>query len=755
MRIYRLTLVPLLLLGLGGTAAAAPPEPPRLCPPALPAAPPAPLEAPGAAVAARAVDGESGRPVAGALSWDPARPGLVARADGRGELLAPRPAANGRLCVAAPGFVAAEQAVPALAETGGAPYRLRLLLWPARRVHGRVVGADRRPLPAARVHLVVPLPLAGSAGEIRAALPAEAATGPDGSFDLVWAAAERARLAVRAPGYAPAAIEFERRRAADLGEIALAPLAALSGEVRDGAGRPVPGAAVSAVAAGGEETVASTGPRGEFTLAGLAPGDRLTLSVTKGGFSPAVLSGVAVPRAHPLAIELRRALRLRGVVMDEDGEPVAGARVVALALPGRQGDQDGAFPAIGRPVAQAAAGEGGGFVFGGLPPGPLRLVASASGFLPAAREVDLAEADAGDPVALTLSRGATVEGRVLTAAGEPAAGARVTLDGAGRELGAETPQAVAGEDGAYRLAGVPAGEAAVRAEWRGVPPAVAPLAVQAGVNPLDITLRDGFEVAGRVATAAGEPVAGAELALVPLDTPAAPPPPLASGEDGGFRWESVAAGRYRLRGEKPGYGGEPLEVAVDGGPVAGIELRMDAGGALAGRIAGLAPGEAERVEVRASAPERRDRIATPGADGRYRLVDLGPGAWTVVAQLAGSSRAARGVAVVPPGGEAALDLALGGGLTLGGVVAHGGAPVAGAWVTVWGNGGSGVIASVPTGADGHFRLEGLAPGPYEVAVVHQASGLSRRVTLALDQDLDLPLDLPGAPAKAAAATPMP
>jgi hypothetical protein len=81
--------------------------------------------------------------------------------------------------------------------------------------------------------------------------------------------------------------------------------------------------------------------------------------------------------------------------------------------------------------------------------------------------------------------------------------------------------------------------------------------------------------------------------------------------------------------------------------------------------------------------------------------------------------------------------------TLAGTVIHGGVPVAGAWVTVWDERGS---AAAATGADGRFRIEGLAPGPCEVAAVHPGSGLERDVRIDLETDADLTLELPDAPA---------
>jgi len=732
------------------TAAASSPslEPPsgsaasaRLCPPAPAASATDPALSPRGVVAIRTVNGETGRPVAGAVVWPAARPAARSLADERGLLRMEAPTMGG-LCAAAPGFVAVEQAMPPPAATGGVTYRFPIVLWPVHLVRGKVVTPDRAPLPGARVHLGFPALAAGSRKRVGAALPVERSTGSGGGFELLWAAVDRITLFVRAPGFATASVEAvaSPRGTTDLGEIILAPLVALAGEVRAPDGHPVAGAAVSAVGAGGAAE-AMTGAGGKFALSGLRSGDVLSLRVARRGFAPADLSHLVVPRAQPLVIDLRRARSLGGQVVDDDGDPVPGARVVALELAKR--GEIGSLPELGRLAGQATAGDAGRFALEGLASGRFRLIASARGYLSADQEIDLLEGDAVDDLALTLRRGAIVEGHVLTAQGDPAAGARVrVVDGDERTMGSEAPEAVANEDGAYRLSGVAPGTRTLRAEWSGAPAAVESLPVGSGSNHLDLTLRSGFEVAGRVVTSAGEPVAGARLDLVPADLVGGTLPPQTSGEDGTFSWNAVASGHYRLRAEKSGYGGAPLELVLDG-PVLGLEPRLDAGGAIAGRIAGLSAQEMSFVEVRASSPDRGDGVAAPGADGAYRIDGLGPGPWTVVAQVAGGSRAARGGAVVPAGGEAVLDLSFGAGTTLAGTVIHGGMPVAGAWVTVWSGRGS---AAAATGADGRFRIEGLAPGPCEVAAVHPGSGLERDLRIDLETDADLTLELPDAPA---------
>ncbi len=99
------------------------------------------------------------------------------------------------------------------------------------------------------------------------------------------------------------------------------------GVVLDPAGRPVAGApvALSFSRSDGDEERTTTDDRGEFGF-GHVEGPRLTLSVEKAGFGPAVLA-VDSPAASPFTIRLEPGTPLTGRVVDHAGEPVAEALV--------------------------------------------------------------------------------------------------------------------------------------------------------------------------------------------------------------------------------------------------------------------------------------------------------------------------------------------------------------------------------------------------------------------------------------------
>jgi hypothetical protein len=253
-------------------------------------------------------------------------------------------------------------------------------------------------------------------------------------------------------------------------------------------------------------------------------------------------------------------------------------------------------------------------------------------------------------------------------------------------------------------------------------------------------------VAGRVVDTAGRPVGDARVSLSA---------PNLSREadslgDGSFRLPGLPDGAYHLTADKEGYSrvGEAPEVQVAGGSVAGLELRLERGGSITGRILGLnlldnlPDNEAlAGIEIWAGGPAGgRAGLADP--TGAYRVDNVPPGDWSVEARLP-NGRQARGVVTLAPGQEqAVLDLELGAGLVITGSLSRGGAPVAGAGVTLSGEGALPGGTAV-TDAQGRFRIESLAPGKYEI-LIPLAEGNSHRQSLELTADQELKIELPAA-----------
>ena len=187
-----------------------------------------------------------------------------------------------------------------------------------------------------------------------------------------------------------------------------------------------------------------------------------------------------------------------------------------------------------------------------------------------------------------------------------------------------------------------------------------------------------------------------------------------------------------------------LAAAGQGGPgpaaASGPSPPQGNGAALAGTVRGCG-GDPLRQAVVTIMDGRGAQVARAltGDDGRFGIEGIGHGLCTALVSAPGHRPLATTVA--PGGPGAASDFTLTGVGTLAGVVrqAAGGAPLAGASVTLTDASGQ-VVAQSVTGPDGGYRFPGLAEGAYTVV----ASGfhpVAIPLVLAAGEgrDLDLPL----------------
>jgi protocatechuate 3,4-dioxygenase beta subunit len=671
-----------------------------------------------------------------------------------------------RLIALHEGFVPFRLTVPAPA-AGTPPAPLRIVLDRGRAAAGRVVDGAGKPVAGAEVRL---LPAASDDPRIARETTMRALTDAAGAFRIDRLSPGAFDLRARAQGFAPTLVRRVSlpagAAAADLGTLVLERGATLDGRVVDGAGNPLAGATVQLTPPsglsvwdlplegepGGWEQV--TASDGAFSFAGLPPaGATVTLRALHPGFTTRILSGVAVPAPEPVLLRLEVAASLSGTVADESGEPVAGANVLISEV---SPDAGGAPGTRSRPrsVGAAVSAADGHFTVDGLTPGRFSLLAAAAGYLNAAVD-GLALPDGGDlaGVDVVLRQGATVQGTVFAPDGTPASAAKVfavtDASSSGTAL-VGRPETMSDGDGHYRLTGVAEGSSTLFAERSDVRPARLALRVEPGTNAADLHLEAGTEISGLV-TARGTGVPGAAVRLLADDDAAAqsPPPPQVSAPDGTFRFAPVGDGRYKLVVEKPGYTmvAPDLPVRIAGVSVTGLEIVLDRGGAVTGRIVGLEFQDLAHVQVVATSPAFPGQAGTVGYDGSYRVDGLAPGAWTLVATLPANGRRAGGNVTLGQGqAEALLDLEFAAGFVLTGRVESRGAPVPGALVLVEGADGSG--GDTVTTADGRFRVEGLHPGTYVLTVLQTRTGLRLNQSLNIDADRDLVLVLPAAPAPA-------
>jgi Carboxypeptidase regulatory-like domain len=262
--------------------------------------------------------------------------------------------------------------------------------------------------------------------------PPQRATDEDGRFVFERMLPGEYRVTVSKAGFAPPLPPFlggtpskpplvlAAGQAIDLGDLALERGGAVAGRVLDPNGEPQAGAMVMALRrvdrrvapTGGAGSMpigpesglipvgqsAQTNDLGEFRVFGLPAGDYvvaagpapigigaqttassvLATTYFPGTTDPIAATAVTVSDANATnGIEIRLAsvpaYRVSGVVVDADGNAVAGAMVMLMRNRG---------PGIGGPAGNARTGQNGGFVVGGVPAGTYRATAS----LPIVRE---------------------------------------------------------------------------------------------------------------------------------------------------------------------------------------------------------------------------------------------------------------------------------------------------------------------------------------------------------------------------------
>jgi protocatechuate 3,4-dioxygenase beta subunit len=607
--------------------------------------------------------------------------------------------------------------------------------------------------------------LANADVELRSTLTWTAKTNADGVATLVGVGATWSPLAVRAQGYAPAAMMVGTSGHPGTTErvaLSLSRGAALAGRVVDEKAKPVAGARVVATSA--SEPLPVVDPRrdgvlsaadGTFTLPVVAVGTwRLTAS--HGDAAPTTSVPLTVDGTHPrtgVELVLAQGGIVRGTVKDPSGAPVAGADVAVVA----QGF------VFWRARRQAFTDASGSFTIAGLARRPVDIVAfhesGASAIVPA----DLA-ATREHTVTITLDITGAITGTVVDTKGTAIADAQVIAEpdwSGGVTDRAQwsvrgVQETVADQAGAFAFRGLPDGSYRIRAARPDAPEAA--LALTPGTlatpsaTPIKVTVPAEARAVGKVQLADGKPPVVFTLTLGATNAV-----PFAS-RDGAFSLPA-AAGSYPLTVSGPGFVSLTKDVTLADGKDTDLgTITVQPGRSITGRVVDEHGVPVAKATVAAGmlltggGAELYIKDESIGANdtatddtGRFMLGGFPPASITIVAGKQGVGRSAS-IRLPASADSATVDLVLAPTTTLAGKITKNGAALPDTVVIA---NPIGAVASnffVTTGPDGTFTLDALAPGPYVVYPMLGGGGnrpkdmYTRRADLVLGKKTEIAID---------------
>lgn len=412
------------------------------------------------------------------------------------------------------------------------------------------------------------------------------------------------------------------------------------GTVRDSAGNPISGARVAIWRKRdyGQNWKGFTDEQGHYR-AGPLPLSDYIFDVTAPRYRHLENEEHAITREPvPLDFTLAPAVSLSGVVVDEDGAPVAEA---GLELISGEGEQ------VQGTESHVVSGEDGRFTLDAPEAGPWTLSTEDERFLPEKKQVQLPS----EGLRWVLRRGARVDGRVTDSDGTPLSRVGITVWKPGEEW-TYSRSATTDEQGRFTVSGMEAGSYRVEASLleEGVE-RMASQAVQLRDNGrAEVSLRfeTGWNLSGLVVDEAGQPVAEAGIHV--YQPPEATPlwrrnrggcgndrPRILTGRDGRFTLKHLTGEPYELWAYKEGYtllpkktvGAEPGDgdsVRVRSG-TAQVRLVLQARAVIRGRLVGPDGAPIPRFELNMRfMSDARGAFSTPILEtGTQQLLFNAPG----------------------------------------------------------------------------------------------------------------------------------
>jgi large repetitive protein len=629
---------------------------------------------------------------------------------------------------------------------------------------GLVVDADGAPVEGAGIEVERETEQGGRFGAVvrfvrSASVRApDVVTGPRGEFELGGLEAGSYTLHVSHPEHPAKSVPnvvIKGEGENVISKIVLGPAAAIAGTVRDTAGQPIVDAQVLAFSFQGQQVNAQSDGQGRFRLGGLTPGSEVQLTANAPGY--ALLRKSVTPPQDALALVLRTDGVLSGRVEDAaTREPVTDFSIAPSPSLGRRGF----VMSIGS-SARTFHTEDGTFTLPDVPPGKWTFTASSPGYQKAdISGIEIGEGQTKEGVVFSLQKGAVLRGRVLDAGtGAPIAGATVSWSESGA---AANPMAALGlapangtttdGNGAFEIEGLPPEKITVTASAPDYLDASQP------VDPtrqeeVDLSLGTGGSISGSVTTSDGAAVPGANVSLEELGgaSPFGGGNSSVSDGSGGFEFDHLAAGAYRLTARSPSTSSAPQEIELTANERrSGVMLTLGAGTTVHGTVTGLAAGQLSGVRVIASGTGFSGSSAVDDS-GSYVINGVPAGALRLtatVAALAGRS-VAKSIEVSDGTPEMTVDIDFPPASTLSGHVTRSGRPLSGILVNVTPvtPGPNATSARGQTDDSGAYTVSGLSDGDYRVTLIGSLVGSGSSVapsqrTVTLSGDTNLDIDLP-------------
>jgi protocatechuate 3,4-dioxygenase beta subunit len=613
------------------------------------------------------------------------------------------------------------------------------------RLEGQVVDAADKPVASARV-------------AIDSVPPREVVTEADGAFAFEGLLPrDYAVEATAAAGYA--AVRLRLVPDAEPVTLRLAPAGVVEVKVTavDG-GAPVSGATVEL--RGTLVYAARTGDDGVATLGGVGPTWAPLVAHAPGYAQAAMMLGVSGDPNVPtrVSLALARGAAIAGKVVDDNGAPVAGARVHATSV-------TDPFPVSDPRRDGVTSGADGTFAMPAIAPGTWRLTATHDRGVADSAPLTVDGVHPRDGVVIVLVPAGVVRGTVVDAKGAPVPAADVNVVASGHVSWRTRRRAYADDKGQFVIRGLPRRAADVVAWHPSGASAIARVDLTATPDVgVKLVLDVIGAIAGTVVDKAGASIGDAQVVAEPAFTGDVTTraewsvrgvQQAITDQRGAFRFAGLPPGDYKLRATRPGASeaamSQTTPVTAHPGDL-GVTLVVPGDGRIVGKVAlpdGTVP-VAFTIAIDRSTPV--SRATTDGAfaesvlAGTHAITVAGPG---FVEKTVADVKVEEG----KPTDVGTITVAPGRSVS-GRVLDAEGAPVADAQVAagrLLSGGGAELYLedesiaarSTTTDADGRFRIEGLAP--VALVVVAGKPGVGRSTSVRLPGPASATIDLVLAP----------